>query len=51
MRSVSREKSNRIVEVLLASASPNQLMIGKIIGVGFSALAQFLIWIVMIGTL
>jgi ABC-2 type transport system permease protein len=49
MRSVSREKSNRIVEVLLASNSPNQLMIGKVIGIGFSALAQFLIWIVMIG--
>jgi ABC-2 type transport system permease protein len=49
MRSVSREKSNRIVEVLLASVSPNQLMIGKIVGVGLSALVQFVVWVVIIG--
>jgi len=49
LRSVSREKSNRIVEVLLASVSPNQLMLGKIIGVGLSALVQFLIWAIVIG--
>lgn len=49
LRSVSREKSNRIVEVLLASVSPNQMMVGKIIGVGFAALFQFIIWIVIIG--
>ena len=50
LRSVSREKSNRIVEVLLASVSPNQLMLGKIIGIGLSALVQFIIWVVIIGT-
>ncbi len=49
LRSVSREKSNRIVEVLLASVSPNQLMIGKIIGIGFAAFLQFFIWIIVIG--
>lgn len=49
LRSVSREKSNRIVEVLLASVSPNQLMLGKIIGIGFSALLQFLVWTIIIG--
>lgn len=49
LRSVSREKSNRIVEVLLASVSPNQLMLGKIIGIGLSALVQFVIWVVVIG--
>ena len=49
LRSVTREKSNRIVEVLLASVSPNQLMIGKILGVGLSALVQFVIWVVVIG--
>ncbi len=48
LRSVSREKSNRIVEVLLASVSPNQLMVGKIIGVGLAAFAQFVIWMVVI---
>lgn len=49
LRSVSREKSNRIVEVLLASVSPNQLMFGKIIGIGFAAFLQFFIWIIVIG--
>ena len=49
LRSVTREKSNRIVEVLLASVSPNQLMIGKITGIGISAFVQFIMWIVIIG--
>lgn len=49
LRSVAREKSNRIVEVLMATCSPNQLMLGKIVGVGMSALVQFLIWIIVIG--
>jgi ABC-2 type transport system permease protein len=49
LRSVSREKSNRIVEVLLASVSPNQLMSGKIIGIGLAAIIQFIIWMVVIG--
>ncbi|MFK7784794.1 MAG: ABC transporter permease [Crocinitomicaceae bacterium] len=50
LRSVSREKSNRIVEVLLASVSPNQLMLGKVFGIGLSAFVQFIIWIAIIGT-
>lgn len=50
LRSVSREKSNRIVEVLLASVSPNQLMIGKIIGIGMSAFLQFTVWITIISS-
>lgn len=49
LRSVSKEKSNRIVEVLLASVSPKQLMLGKIVGIGLSAFLQFLFWIVIIG--
>ena len=49
LRSVSREKSNRIVEVILASVSPNQLMMGKIVGIGFAAFLQFVIWILVIG--
>jgi ABC-2 type transport system permease protein len=49
LRSVSGEKSNRIVEVLLASVSPNQLMSGKIIGIGLAAIIQFLIWCFFIG--
>ena len=43
MRSVMEEKSNRIVEVLISSVKPFQLMLGKIIGVGAVGLTQFLI--------
>lgn len=49
LRSVAREKSNRIVEVLMGTCSPNQLMIGKILGVGMSAMLQFMIWTIVIG--
>ena len=49
LRSVAKEKSNRIVEVLLASVSPRQLMLGKIIGIGFSAFLQFALWVLIIG--
>jgi ABC-2 type transport system permease protein len=44
LRGVAKEKSNRIVEVLLSSVSPRQLLTGKILGIGFSALLQFIIW-------
>lgn len=50
LRSVLREKSNRIVEVILGAVHPDQLMLGKIIGVGLSAFIQFFIWIIVIGT-
>ena len=49
LRSVSREKSNRIVEVLLASVHPNQLMFGKILGIGLAAFIQFAIWMIVVG--
>lgn len=49
LRSVAREKSNRIIEVLMGTCSPRQLMTGKILGVGLSALLQFVIWSVIIG--
>lgn len=49
LRSVTMEKSNRIVEVLLASVHPNQLMSGKIIGIGIAAFIQFAIWLVIVG--
>lgn len=48
LRGVSREKSNRIVEVLLATVRPFELMLGKILGIGFAAFVQFLIWIALI---
>ncbi len=49
LRSVAVEKSNRIVEVLLATTSPRELMLGKIIGIGLSAFLQFVFWAVIIG--
>lgn len=48
LRSTTREKSNRIVEVLLASVKPSQLMLGKIAGIGISALIQIIGWILLI---
>ena len=47
MRSVSEEKINRIVEVLISSVKPYQLMMGKILGVGSVGLLQVLIWAVL----
>lgn len=49
LRSVSQEKSNRVVEVLLASCSSTQLMAGKILGIGLAAFLQFAGWILLIG--
>lgn len=45
MRSVLEEKSSRVVEVMLSSATPMELMAGKILGVGVVGLTQILIWI------
>lgn len=47
MRGVIEEKTNRIVEVLISSVKPIQLMFGKIIGVGAVGLTQFVIWTVL----
>jgi ABC-2 type transport system permease protein len=49
LRSVSSEKSNRIVEVLMSSVSSQKLLLGKIVGIGLSAFIQLLIWIGIIG--
>ncbi len=48
MRSVMEEKMNRIVEVMISSVKPFQLMMGKIIGVGAVGLTQVLIWAILI---
>jgi ABC-2 type transport system permease protein len=45
LQSVSREKENRTVEVLLVSLNPRQVMLGKIIGLSAVALLQMLIWV------
>ncbi len=44
MNSVLEEKTTRIIEVLVSSLRPGQLMTGKLIGVGAVSLVQFLIW-------
>ena len=48
MRSVMEEKTNRIVEVMISSVRPFQLMMGKIIGVGAVGLTQVAIWAILI---
>lgn len=47
MRGVIEEKSSRIVEVIVSSVRPFELMLGKILGVGAVAMTQFFIWIVL----
>ena len=51
MRSVMEEKVNRIIEVLISSVKPYQLMMGKIIGVGSVGLLQVTIWMLLLGIL
>ena len=45
MRGVVEEKTNRIVEVIVSSVKPFQLMMGKIMGIAMVGLTQFLLWI------
>jgi ABC-2 type transport system permease protein len=51
MQGVIEEKSTRIVEILVSSLRPFQLMMGKIVGIGAVGLTQFLIWVLLVGTL
>lgn len=51
MQSVIEEKVNRIVEVMVSSIKPVQLLIGKIVGVGFVGLFQMLIWGLLLGVI
>lgn len=46
MRGVIEEKTNRIVEILISSVKPFQLMMGKILGIAMVGLTQFFLWIV-----
>ena len=45
MRGVIEEKTSRIVEVIVSSIKPSQLMLGKILGIAAVGLLQFLIWV------
>lgn len=47
MRGVIEEKTSRIVEVIISSVKPIQLMTGKIVGIALVGLTQFLLWIVL----
>ncbi len=49
MSGVLEEKTNRIVEVMVSSVRPFDLMMGKVIGIGLVGLTQFLLWIALIG--
>lgn len=49
MRGVIEEKTSRVVEVIISSVKPVQLMMGKIVGIALVGLTQFLIWIVLTG--
>jgi ABC-2 type transport system permease protein len=51
MRGVMEEKSNRIVEVIISSVKPFQLMMGKIVGVALVGLTQFLLWVILNGVI
>jgi len=47
MRSVIEEKTNRIIEIIISSVKPFQLMMGKIIGTSLAGILQFLIWSIL----
>lgn len=47
MRSVIEEKTNRIIEIIISSVKPFQLMMGKIIGTSLAGLLQFFIWAII----
>ncbi|NLV18553.1 MAG: ABC transporter permease [Bacteroidetes bacterium] len=47
MRGVIEEKTSRVVEVIVSSVKPVQLMLGKIIGIALVGLTQFMIWVIL----
>ena len=51
MRGVMEEKQNRVVEVLISSVKPFQLMMGKIIGIALVGFIQFMLWIIITTTM
>jgi len=51
MQGIIEEKSSKVVEVIISSVKPFQLMLGKIVGLASVGLLQFLIWILLITTL
>ncbi len=47
MRSVIEEKTSRIIEVIISSVKPIQLLMGKIIGTSLAGITQFVIWVIL----
>jgi ABC-2 type transport system permease protein len=45
LSSITKEKENRVIEVLMLSATPRQLLLGKIIGLGIAGLIQTVLWV------
>ncbi|MDN3593357.1 ABC transporter permease [Zunongwangia endophytica] len=51
MRSVIEEKTNRIIEIIVSSVKPIQLMLGKVLGTSLAGITQFTIWVILGGIL
>jgi len=51
MRGVMEEKTSRIVEIIVCSVKPFQLMMGKVVGIGLVGLTQFALWVLLAGAL
>ena len=51
MRSVIEEKTSRIIEIIISSVKPIQLLMGKIVGTSLAGISQFVIWVIIGGVL
>lgn len=51
MRSVLEEKTSRVVEIIVSSVKPFELMLGKIVAIGLVGLTQFAIWIILLSVI
>lgn len=51
MRGVIEEKTSRIIEVMISSVKPFQLMMGKILGIALVGFTQFMLWVILTATL
>jgi ABC-2 type transport system permease protein len=51
MRSVIEEKTNRIIEIIVSSVKPIQLMMGKVLGTSLAGITQFTIWVLLASVL
>ena len=51
MRSIIEEKTSRIIEVIISSVKPMQLMLGKIFGTSLAGITQFVIWVMLLSVL